>query len=1083
MTLFPLYLSLLVVHIFSTKLDTRKPTNILIHSTAVDQYAHLNKVPASLVPTLRRSKFSLSRYTDIIRILLLLSGDIQPNPGPTQSNPGPTQSHITLCTLNIRSLTNPKHAHSLHEIAHSQLDSLFLKHTLHSTTDVIALTETWVSSSTTTSQLIDATPSGFTLISFPRISKSTNSSSNLGGGTAFLIRDHIQITSTSSTQFSSFESSSVTLKLPYTKLTIFNVYRPPLSSKYSTPFGKFLDEFTTFLGSAATTPHEFLITGDFNIHLDKNNDPNSTQFTHLLAQANLTQHISFPTHIFGHTLDLLITLSSSTLSPHSVVSPYSPSDHFPIFTILNVCPPPPPPRGTYSFRRLNKINITTFCENIKSSDLITKPPNTLQSLIDKYNSVLSDLLDMHAPLITRPLSSHGNKPWYNSFIHAFKSFRRRLERTYTRTHSTIDLKNLRSATNRYHNLLISAKKNYYSNLIASNRSNPRKLWNTVNGLFHRNSTKPLPQSISQLAESFANFFSEKISNIRIKLKSTMTDQTISPHYPSPPEAPSNFSCFTPATEEEVSKLLQSFPNKQCSLDPIPTSLLKQCSSLLLPTITKIINLSLLTGTFPSSFKNSLVTPLLKKPNLNREDLNNYRPISNLSVLSKLTEKIVLSRLTDHLSKNSLYNTHQSAYTKHHSTETVLAYIYDKLLTAIGFQQVTGLCLLDLSAAFDTIDHKILMKRLSLWFGISSVAYRWFQSYLQFRSFQVSCLNQTSLPSDLCYGVPQGSVLGPVLFSLYTTPLSSLINSLNLNHQLYADDTQLFLSFTPSSFKTSVAKLESAFSLISSWMSANLLALNPSKTEFLLIGLPQQLKKIENPTLTLAPDTMIAPVLTAKNLGIIFDSSLNFEAHISQLSKTCYAHIRDLRRLRPYLDIKTASTIATSIVHSKLDYCNSLFHNLPKTSICKLQSIQNALARAVTKSPKFCHITPLLKSLHWLKIVERIQYKIISMTFNSLHSSKPVYLRNLIIPQHPRSTRSSSHVTLLRPMNQSSLKICNRAFSYAAPELWNSIPAALRCLNHGQTTNSQSQLPSPLATSPQVFRSKLKAFLFRKSFPP
>lgn len=444
---------------------------------------------------------------------------------------------------------------------------------------------------------------------------------------------------------------------------------------------------------------------------------------------------------------------------------------------------------------------------------------------------------------------------------------------------------------------------------------------------------------------------------------------------------------------------------------------------------------------------------------------------------------MLSRLTEHLSNNSLYNAHQSAYTKHHSTETVLAYIHDRLLTAIGLRQVTGLCLLDLSAAFDTIDHKILLERLSLWFGISEKAHNWFASYLKSRSFQVSCLSQISLSHSVDFGVPQGSVLGPVLFSLYTTPLSSLINSLNLNHQLYADDTQLFLSFSPLSFNASIVKLESAFSSISAWMSSNLLALNPSKTEFLLIGLPQQLKKINNPKLVLAPDTTIIPVPTARNLGFKFDSSLNFESQISQLSKACYVHIRDLRRLRPCLDTKTASTIATSIVHSKLDYCNSLYYNLPKASINKLQSIQNALARAVTKSPKFSHISPILKSLHWLKITERIQYKIITLTHSSLQSSKPVYLRSLLTPQPPRPTRSSSYLTLSRPLNQSSLKICNRAFSYASPELWNSIPASLRRLGHFQTIKSESSFPIIPALSPQVFRSKLKSFLFLKSFPP
>ena len=306
--------------------------------------------------------------------------------------------------------------------------------------------------------------------------------------------------------------------------------------------------------------------------------------------------------------------------------------------------------------------------------------------------------------------------------------------------------------------------------------------------------------------------------------------------------------------------------------------------------------------------------------------------------------------------------------------------------------------------------------------------------------------------------------------------------MNLKHQLYADDTQLFLSFTPSSFAVSVRELESAFSTISAWMTSNLLALNSTKTEFLIFGLPKQLQKIENPKLVLSPDTIISPVSSARNLGFHFDSSLTFDPHIAQLSKTCYAHIRDLRRLRPYLDFKTASTIGTTIVHSKLDYCNSLFHDLPKASIKRLQSIQNSLARAVTKTPKFCHISPVLKSLHWLKITERIQYKIISLTYNTLHFSQPAYLQKLITPQPPRSTRSSSNLTLSRPLNQPSLKICNRAFSHAAPKLWNSLPIALRCFNNTHT-NLESPKPEFLSLSPTVFHSQLKTFLFLKSFPP
>ena len=191
---------------------------------------------------------------------------------------------------------------------------------------------------------------------------------------------------------------------------------------------------------------------------------------------------------------------------------------------------------------------------------------------------------------------------------------------------------------------------------------------------------------------------------------------------------------------------------------------------------------------------------------------------------------------------------------------------------------------------------------------------------------------------------------------------------------------------------------------------------------------QQLAKINNSSLNTTH--------SARNLGFIFDEHLTFSDQISALSKSCYSRIRQLRCTRPYFDSTTASTIATSIVHPKLDYCNSVYYNLPKSQLSRLQQIQNSLARAVVKAPKFSHTTHIPKSFHWLKINERIEYKILFLTFKLLYTTQSPYLYNLISLQTPRNTRSSSVVTFARPFTYSSLKITSHFFRYASLHLWN-----------------------------------------------
>jgi len=1035
-------------------------------ATATTQFGLLNVVPMSFFITSSKSSIRHIQSSSFVILLgLLLSGDIQLNPGPTSPS-------FNLCTLNIRSLLNPLKYTAISDLADTR------------NIDVFALTETWITSSATPSELRNATPSGFFLLSYPRTAPA-NHAHVVGGGTAFLLRDSaVIIKSPPCPTFKTFELSSVTLKLLHSKLTIFNVYRPPPATtkiRKSMPFSLFLSELNTFISLAATTPHEFLITGDFNLHLDHPDDSQVKQFLAALDSTNLTQHVSFPTHRDHHILDLVITPTSSSLNPVIDHSPVSPSDHLPIFSSLSILPSIPLPLTQISFRCFKSISVSKFTRDILHSRLITHPPPNLPDLVDAYNSTLTSLIDIHAPLKTKTIRAKPINKWYTPALSALKAARRHLEKLWLRTRSPHHLKLLRTATNKYHSAIIAAKKRFNASLIASSSSNPRKLWNSINTLLERKPSPLLPSlaSSQSLSQMFATFFSDKILKLHSALKSSST--VSSPHTP-PKNTPTILSSFSLVSEDEVSRIISHSSNSFSDLDPIPTSLLKQCLSALLPTLTNIINLSLVSGTFPDQFKSCSVIPLLKKYNLDKEDLSNYRPISHLSFLSKLTERVVKNRLTAHLSANNLLNSYQSAYTKHHSTESTLLAVHDHIIKSMSEQKVTALCLLDLSAAFDTIDHSILLHRLSSWFGFDGTVISWLTSYLSSRSFVVSINSTSSAPSPLRQGVPQGSVLGPLLFILYTTPLSSLISDSSVGHHLFADDTQLFISFRAPEFSANILHLQNTIDLVSQWMSANLLSLNQSKTEFLLIGLPAQLSKISDPSLLMPSNVTITPAQSARNLGIIFDSTLSMSDHISSVSKSCFLCIRDLRRIRNTLDFSTARTIATSLIHSKLDYCNSLFLNLPQSQLGRLQLILNSSARAVSKTPKFAHISPVLKSLHWLKIEQRIQYKVASITYKVLQSKQPSYLHCLLNVQSNRTTRSSNVITLQRPSVRSRLKLTDRSFTHHAPVLWNSLPKQLRQPSAPPSLGTATE-SSLLALSSHQFHSKLKTFLFEQSFPP
>ena len=330
----------------------------------------------------------------------------------------------------------------------------------------------------------------------------------------------------------------------------------------------------------------------------------------------------------------------------------------------------------------------------------------------------------------------------------------------------------------------------------------------------RSQASPLPYCTDEksLANRFVSSFIDKI----IKIRNTFRNCT-SKFVPLEKKPPS-FRSFQLVSEIEVLKFIKESPSKTCSLDPGPTFLVKRCIDNFLPLLTKLVNLSLKNCVFPQPFKNAIVTPLIKKTSLPKEDLKNYWLVSRLSFLLKLVEHVIAAQIRSHIDSNDLGNTFQSAYKAGHSTETALLCIQNEIHLSLSKGMPTALVLLNLLSDFDMINHDTLLTCLSTRFGFTETVLRWFTTYLldRFQSAKIGSMLSESF--KLNFRVPQVSVLGPLLFYLYTFPLSQVIAKYKgVKYHFYANDSQLFVHLSPGTCANSFHQLKACLDDIHIWM--------------------------------------------------------------------------------------------------------------------------------------------------------------------------------------------------------------------------------------------------------------------------
>ncbi|NJL57478.1 hypothetical protein HC928_21855 [bacterium] len=929
--------------------------------------------------------------------------------------------------MNVRSLNN-KTDLVAQTIVDRSLDFLSLTETWHTTGDDVCLHL--------------AAPQDYAVVDVAR-------STGRGGGVALIYRRHFRCYRIALPACQTLEAVCVRLTSNNEPIVVLTLYRPGSCR----PSLQFFEELASLLEVLVLHSCPVVIGGDFNIHMEDPDDPDTRRLNDLLAGFSMTQHVQGSTHHNQGTLDLILTPEDCKISSVSVDPPDVISDHSLVTCRLPVSTDTPEAteRLVRSWKKVDRASLrnllleSELCSDV-SVDL------SVDQLFVMYDDTLSRIADQVAKQHSVRCRRGQIAPWFDSDCRSQRRECRRLERRYRRTRSAEDCRLWVIATRRRLASYRQKKEQFWLSQFDGNAGSSMYLWRSISRVLGRD--RDITGITGHSAEGFAAFFDNKVEKVRM-------DTAGAHELPLLRTTQHSLGQFHTCSEEEVRRIIMKSPATTCRLDPVPSSIIREFLDLLLPFITRMVNASLSQGRLPQSQKRAIISPLIKKVGLDVNEMGNFRPVSNLTYTSKIVERAVSSQLHEYLQEHHLLPKNQSAYRRHHSTETAMLRVLSDALRAADIRQVTLLTLLDLSAAFDCVDHDLLFKRLEVSFGLSRDVLGWFRSFLSDRSQTVTYEGSQSRVRPVMYGVPQGSVLGPLLFVLYTAEIEDIIRRHGLHLHQYADDCQIYCTVPAADADIGVRRINACIAELDAWMAASRLRLNPSKTQVMWLGSRQQLDKVNIKDITLL-SANIPVVDSARNLGVQFDSRLTMSAQVNSICRSSYYHLRQLRPVARSLSSFAKKTLIQAFIASRIDYCNALLHGIADSLLRKLQSVQNAAARLITSARRRDHMAPVLRDLHWLPVQQRIVFKVATMMYRLTIGQLPPYLADgchLLADSDRRALRSTDSRTFAVPRTYTNLG--DRCFEVAGPRIWNSLPFYLRDPDVCYTT----------------FRRLLKSYLF------
>ena len=908
--------------------------------------------------------------------------------------------------LNVRSL--PAHFAAVRDLI------------LRNSYDVFAVSETWVYS--------DSNLDLFKIENYTHQFVGRGGGVNgRGGGIGLYVRDSCKVNLLFSEVLPFIEQLWVEVCRGGASLAVAVIYRPDVSVT------NFLNQFEELLSDMVPRYGGVVCLGDFNINGLGGSGIYADRFLPIIEAFDLRQIITAPTRVTVSTatlIDYVIVANDAAVVDVGVIPVHDVADHSLVFVCLGLSGAAgtlPQTRQCRDFRNFNEFRFLNDLQSLPWHHILLR--NDVNEKVDYFNFLLLHLFDMHAPFKTITLRKNY-RPWITDNIKLLMRLRDNAYTRFKKSRSPDHFQYYRELRN-YTNAAVKREKRAYLEHFLRDRS-VRELWDGFRDMgiigCGRRSVDPAIGDV----ETINNYF------LGAQSRSLGDGDTIEFYNSSVLPTVTEELSLSLATETEISTILYSIKTKAKGLDGLSCRMLTLCCPFIIPYIAHIINWCLEHSVFPDCWKMAMVMPVPKVTNPSQ--LTDLRPISILPVLSKVLEKVVATRLNCHLNRFNILPVHQSGFRRGYSCATALLDVTDNIVRELDIGKASILVLLDFSKAFDTLHHDTLLAVLH-YVGLSESAVRFFRDYLSNRRQFVILNGLRSAGSSVLSGVPQGSVLGPLLYLIYTSDLCSSLQ--HCSTHMYADDTQLYHSFYPDDMEAAQERVNRDLGGLITRASKLCLNINPRKSSVMVFGHRAAVTRMKMTVNILISGVPLSIVDEARSLGVVVDSSLRFRGHVASLLRRAYSTLRLLYGNRCLLSQTMRSQLCEALVLSVFNHGDAVINGyLDVATSTRIQRLQNSCLRFIFGIRRRDRISHALGWIGWLNMSRRRLLRSACLYHRIILSKTPPYLYCRIryrTDVHNINVRHRHAVCIPRHRTQ----MFKRCFSYCLAVTYNSIPVDIR----------------------------------------